>query len=209
MAGAAPFVWPAAGAPPCVWAAGFGWFGRGAGGWPGGHTGFSRWDMSDGWFGPGAGGGWAPTARRDSLTHVLLKGFTVSMMLSDTELDIAVDGLRNLGYAVVHTSGESAALMLAARDLGRRIGARTFGYVHLRADGSPGWLGRHTESLTDSSTPLRYFALGCHIRPWRAVRLTCLTENRRRVCSWGNSVGLTRCSSDTGRLTALTRSIIR
>lgn len=116
-----------------------------------------------GWFGPGAGGGWAPTARRDSLTHVLLKGFTVSMMLSDTELDIAVDGLRNLGYAVVHTSGESAALMLAARDLGRRIGARTFGYVHLRADGSPGWLGRHTESLTDSSTPLRYFALGCHI----------------------------------------------
>ena len=33
--------------------------------------------------------------------------------------------------------------------------------MSLRAKGSCGWLGRHTESLTDGSTPLRYFALGC------------------------------------------------
>lgn len=65
------------------------------------------------------------------------------------------------GYALIRTRPDDEALMSAARSLGAAIGAHSFGYVHLHAADSPVWLGRHTESLTDSSTPLRYFALGC------------------------------------------------
>lgn len=83
------------------------------------------------------------------------------MVLNQIEVDTVVNYLRNLGYAIVRTPGDSGTLMLAANDLGRLIGARSFGYVHLKAQGSPDWRGRHTESLTDGPTPLRYFALGC------------------------------------------------
>lgn len=82
---------------------------------------------------------------------------------SDT-YQTAAHQLTNSGYALVHTAPEGDALMSAARSLSRTIGARSLGYVHLHAANSPEWLGRHTECLTDSTTPLRYFALGC-IRP--------------------------------------------
>lgn len=76
----------------------------------------------------------------------------------------AAHQLDTSGYAIVRTAPSGEALMTAAHSLGRAIGARTLGYVHLHAADRPEWLGRHTECLTDSTTPLRYFALGC-IRP--------------------------------------------
>ena len=85
----------------------------------------------------------------------------MSTLLSEIEFDAVAEGLQSLGYAIVRTAGDEAMLMSAAHAVGRLIGARGFGYVHLRATGSEVWLGRHTESLTDGPIPLRYFALGC------------------------------------------------
>jgi alpha-ketoglutarate-dependent taurine dioxygenase len=69
--------------------------------------------------------------------------------------------LKSFGYALVATDGGGQGLMSAAHGLGRCVGARSFGFAHLRAIGSNDYLGRHTESLTDGPVPLRYFALGC------------------------------------------------
>ena len=85
----------------------------------------------------------------------------MSTMLSEIEFDAVAQELRNFGYAVVRTAGDEGMLMSAARALGLLVGARSFGYLHLRAVDSRVWLGRHTESLTDGPTPLQYFALGC------------------------------------------------
>ena len=85
----------------------------------------------------------------------------MTAILSNTDFEVVPERLQSLGYAVVHTAGDEGSVMSAMRALGCAIGARSFGYVHLRAEGSEAWLGRHTESLTDGPTPLRYFALGC------------------------------------------------
>jgi Taurine catabolism dioxygenase TauD, TfdA family len=82
-------------------------------------------------------------------------------MLSEIEFDAVEEGLQSFGYAVVRTAGDERVLMSAAHALGHLVGARSFGYVYLRAVESGFWLGRHTESLTDGPTPLRYFASGC------------------------------------------------
>lgn len=80
---------------------------------------------------------------------------------SDIDFEVVPERLQSLGYAIVHTAANEGSLMSVVRALGCVIGARSFGRVHLRAETSGAWLGRHTESLTDGSTPLRYFALGC------------------------------------------------
>ena len=85
----------------------------------------------------------------------------MSTMLSEIEYDAVAERLHSFGYAVVRTAGDEGKLMSAAHAVGRLVGARSFGYVYLRAVESAVWLGRHTESLTDGPTPLRYFALGC------------------------------------------------
>ena len=85
----------------------------------------------------------------------------MTAILSETDFDLVPERLQNFGYAVVHTAGDEGSLMSAMRALGDSIGARSFGYVNLRAEASGVWLGRHTESLTDGPAPLRYFALGC------------------------------------------------
>ena len=82
--------------------------------------------------------------------------------LSEVEFGAVAEGLQGLGYAVLRTAGDEGMLILsAAQVLGRMVGARSFGYMYLRATESGSWLGRHTESLTDGPTPLRYFASGC------------------------------------------------
>lgn len=88
---------------------------------------------------------------------------TANAALSDTERDTVTERLKSAGFAIVRTAGNEEALMTAACHLGHAIGARSFGYLYLWAAGSAHWLGRHTESLTDSPEPLRYFALGCLI----------------------------------------------
>jgi Taurine catabolism dioxygenase TauD, TfdA family len=82
-------------------------------------------------------------------------------MLDEIDYEAVAQDLKGFGYALVRTAGGEEALMSAARGLGRCVGAGGFGFVHLDAVGSDEWLGRHTESLTDGPTPLRYFALGC------------------------------------------------
>jgi hypothetical protein len=82
-------------------------------------------------------------------------------MIGEIEFGAVVEELDKFGFATVHTAGDEEGRMAASCALGRLVGARSFGYVHLRAEGSAVWLGRHTESLTDGPTPLRYFALGC------------------------------------------------
>lgn len=69
--------------------------------------------------------------------------------------------LKAFGYSVLRTVPSEGALITAASLLGNLIGARSMGVTHLRATGSDVWLGRHTETLTDAPTPIRYFALGC------------------------------------------------
>jgi Taurine catabolism dioxygenase TauD, TfdA family len=70
-------------------------------------------------------------------------------------------GLQVLGYSVLRTARGEDALISAASEFGNLIRARSLGVTHLRATGSDVWLGRHTETLTDASVPIRYFALGC------------------------------------------------
>lgn len=91
------------------------------------------------------------------------QGVEVNTVLSEIEFDAAAEALHSVGYAIVHTRGDEEALTSAVHSLGRAVGALSFGYVHLRATDSGVWLGRHTESLTDGPTPLRYFALGCFV----------------------------------------------
>jgi Taurine catabolism dioxygenase TauD, TfdA family len=69
--------------------------------------------------------------------------------------------LKVLGYSVLRTARDEDALISAASAFGNLIGARSLGVTHLRATDSDVWLGRHTETLTDASVPIRYFALGC------------------------------------------------
>jgi len=85
----------------------------------------------------------------------------VATLIGGIEFDAIAEELDSLGFTVVHVARDEVSLMSAAHGVGRMVGARSFGYVHLRAEGSAVWLGRHTESLTDGPTPLRYFALGC------------------------------------------------
>lgn len=81
--------------------------------------------------------------------------------LGEIDFDAVSQDLEGLGYAEVSTGGGEDGLMAAVHAVGRQVGAHGFGCMHLRATGSELWLGRHTESLTDGATPLRYFALGC------------------------------------------------
>ncbi|HUA29568.1 MAG TPA: TauD/TfdA family dioxygenase [Streptosporangiaceae bacterium] len=81
--------------------------------------------------------------------------------LADIHFSKIARELEVLGYSVLRTACGEDALIATASALGNLIGARSFGVTHLRATGSDVWLGRHTETLTDASEPIRYFALGC------------------------------------------------
>jgi hypothetical protein len=81
--------------------------------------------------------------------------------IADEHFNKTGEELQALGYSVLRTAPDEGALISAAGALGNVIGARSLGVTHLRATGSDVWLGRHTETLTDASVPIRYFALGC------------------------------------------------
>jgi Taurine catabolism dioxygenase TauD, TfdA family len=85
----------------------------------------------------------------------------VSAVPGDIDFSEIARELEVLGYSVLHTARGEDALMSTASAFGKLIGARSLGVTHLRASGSDVWLGRHTETLTNASVPIRYFALGC------------------------------------------------
>ncbi len=97
---------------------------------------------------------------------------------ADIDFNKIVRELEVLGYSVLRTTCDEGALISAASALGKVIGARSLGVTHLRAAGSDVWLRRHTETLTDGSVPIRYFALGCLIPATRGGE-TLLFDGRK------------------------------
>jgi hypothetical protein len=92
-----------------------------------------------------------------------------------------------LGYSVLRTAHGEDALLSTASALGDLIGAQSLGVTHLRATGSDVWLGRHTETLTDAPTPIRYFALGCLVPAVRGGE-TLLFDGRKAARLLAGSV---------------------
>jgi hypothetical protein len=80
---------------------------------------------------------------------------------ADVDFNKVSRELEALGYSLLSVAPSEDGLISTAVAIGNLIDARSLGVTHLRATASDVWLGRHTETLTDASVPIQYFALGC------------------------------------------------
>lgn len=131
------------------------------------------------------------------------------MVLNRTEVSTALNDLRNLGYAVVSTPGDPGSLMLAAHDLGRRIGARTSAMFTSRPKVPRiGW-GVTLNRLVTDRRPCVTSRWAATSRRWEVVRRTFSTECRLYAFLPGTFPALAKCGSATGRPTVPRSPAIR